>query len=304
MSRPYGDDAAPDDPGARGRRREPTSSVRRPQTSTRLTAVEIGRNTLAAAEKELARPSLSLFWSSLGSGLLIGFGFPLGAYLTGIAPPDRAAEVAALVYPIGFILVILARSELFTENTLTPVWAVLQRRDRESVRSTLRIWAILLVGNLAGALAFAAVLAATPMVSPELLPRLDRLAEHAVASGFLTTVYKGVFAGWLIALLTWILAATSATGAQIDLIWLLTWTIAALGFTHSIVGAVEAFYLAIRGLRGWAAMLGDFVLPAAMGNALGGVLLVALLNYGQVAPESDAEGREGEQELEEDLPGD
>jgi formate/nitrite transporter FocA (FNT family) len=281
---------------------ETARSIRRPQTSTRLTAVEIGRNVSAAAEKELARPSLSLFWSSLGSGLVIGFGFLLGGYLMTVAPSGREREAAALVYPVGFILVILARSELFTENTLTPVWAVLQRKDGDSVRATLRVWAILLLGNLAGALTFAVVLAATPMVSAELLPPLDRLAEHAVESGFLATIYKGVFAGWLIALLTWILAATSATGAQIALIWLLTWTIAALGFTHSIVGAVEAFYLATRGLQGWGAMLWDFLLPAVVGNALGGVLLVALLNYGQVAPESESEGHEADHEPSEKPP--
>jgi formate/nitrite transporter FocA (FNT family) len=63
---------------------------------------------------------------------------------------------------------------------------------------------------------------------------------------------------------------------------LTTAPIAAFGFRHSIAGSVEAFWRAARGTATWAAMLGDFVVPAVIGNVVGGVLLVALLNHGQV----------------------
>jgi formate/nitrite transporter FocA (FNT family) len=82
-----------------------------------------------------------------------------------------------------------------------------------------------------------------------------------------------------------LLASTHATGAQLALIWITTAPISALGFRHSIAGAVEAFYRAAVGDAPWRAMLGDFVAPAVLGNAVGGVVLVALLNYGQVASE-------------------
>jgi formate/nitrite transporter FocA (FNT family) len=124
-------------------------------------------------------------------------------------------------------------------------------------------------------------------------------------------LYAGIFAGWLIALLSWLLAATHSTGAQIALIWLCTAPIAALQFRHSIAGSVEAFYRAAGGEASWGAMLSDFVVPSVLGNAIGGVLLVALLNYGQVATEKEEgksrksshrarhregkEGREGEE---------
>ena len=101
-------------------------------------------------------------------------------------------------------------------------------------------------------------------------------------------VYAGVFAGWLIALLTWLLASTRSTPAQIILIWLCTAPIAALHFRHSIAGSVEAFYRAGLGDASWGGMLGSFVAPSVLGNAIGGVLLVALLNYSQVA--ADREG--------------
>jgi formate/nitrite transporter FocA (FNT family) len=104
------------------------------------------------------------------------------------------------------------------------------------------------------------------------------------------TLYHGIFAGWLIALLTWLLASTHQTGAQLALIWLLTAPIAAFEFKHSIVGSTEAFYRAWAGSAGWGSM-SAFILAAVIGNTIGGVLLVAILNYGQVVTERKEKGQ-------------
>ncbi|CAN5746897.1 formate/nitrite transporter family protein [soil metagenome] len=256
-----------------------------PQAGTRLSAVEIHDNVLAPGEEELRRPAGALFWSALASGLVIGFSFLAGGFVASLAPAELRHAAAAAVYPLGFILVIMARSELFTENTLVPVIPLLNRRDRETFRQLVRVWATLLIGNLLGALAYSMVLARTPMVSADLHPPLLEIATRATEGGFWIVAYQAVFAGWLIALLSWLLAATRATGAQLVLIWLTTAPIAAFTFRHSIAGAVEAFYRAAVGAAPWGAMLGEFVLPAVLGNAVGGVLLVALLNYSQVAAE-------------------
>jgi formate/nitrite transporter FocA (FNT family) len=133
-------------------------------------------------------------------------------------------------------------------------------------------------------------------VRPELHEALARIAAESTEGGFGVVLYKAVFAGWLIALLAWLLSATTATGAQIVLVWLCTAPIAALGFRHSIAGAVEAFYRAARGQAGWGEAVGGFIVPAVIGNAIGGVLLVALLNWGQVAAEREEERREEDAE--------
>jgi formate-nitrite transporter family protein len=161
----------------------------------------------------------------------------------------------------------------------------LERRDSETFRKLIRLWVLLLAGNLVGALIFAWALARTPMVKPDLHSALTHLASEAVSGGFGHVLYTGVYAGWLIALLAWLLASTRSTGAQLAFIWLCTAPIHALGFKHSIAGSVEAFYLAADGGAAWATMLREFVAPSVLGNAIGGVLLVALLNYGQVAAE-------------------
>jgi formate/nitrite transporter FocA (FNT family) len=125
-----------------------------------------------------------------------------------------------------------------------------------------------------------------------MLPETLRASLHTVATtstegGFWLVAYKAIFGGWLVALMAWLIASTRFTGAQILLIWLTTAPIAAFGFRHSIAGAVEAFYLAAGGAATWGRMIGAFIVPAVLGNVVGGVTLVALLNHGQVGRERE-----------------
>jgi formate/nitrite transporter FocA (FNT family) len=269
------------------REREPAE---RPDAGTRLSASQIHDNVMSQANEELDRAASSLFISSLASGLTIGFSFLGGAYASSVVSPALAGTAMAAAYPLGFILVIMARSELFTENTLTPVLPLLHRRSAEALVKMLRVWVILLSGNLLGTLGFAWLMARTPALSTSLRQVMLQVAEQGTSSPFLLTLYQGVFAGWLIALLTWVLASTHRTGAQLVLIWLLTAPISAFGFKHSIVGSAEAFYRSWSGSSGWTPMLA-FIVAAVIGNTIGGVLLVALLNYGQVVTERHDKGQ-------------
>jgi len=253
------------------------------QTGTRMTAIEIHDNVLVAAEEELERSAGELVFSGIAAGLTMGLSFIAGGYLTTLVAEPFHRAVVALGYPLGFILVVLARSQLFTENTLEPVIPVLNRRDRKTFASMLRLWGIVLSANLVGALGIAWCAADTPMLPPSLHAPLLAVASTATAGGFALVAYQAVFGGWLVGLMAWLVASTRATGAQIALVWLTTAPIAAFGFRHSIVGAVEAFYRALAGDASWAGMLGAFLLPSVLGNIAGGVGLVALLNYGQVA---------------------
>ncbi|HZI73086.1 MAG TPA: formate/nitrite transporter family protein [Gemmatimonadales bacterium] len=262
------------------------------EAGTRLSAVEIHDNILEPAKKEMDRPAASLLWSALASGMVIGFSFLASAFAAHLVSEPYRTAAAAAAYPLGFIFVVMARSELFTENTLDPVVPLLEQRNWETFRKMLRMWGLLLAGNLVGALIFGWVLARTPVVQPELHPSMLKIATEVSSGGFGQVLYAGVFAGWLIALLSWLLASTHSTPAQIVLIWLCTAPISALHFRHSIAGSVEAFYRAASGGASWGSMLGQFVVPAVIGNAIGGVLLVALLNYGQVAQEkAQGEGK-------------
>jgi formate/nitrite transporter FocA (FNT family) len=262
-------------------------SVRRPETGTRLSALEIHENIRAPAVEELERPASSLLFSSLAAGMLIGFSFLASAFVSHYAPEPYKHPLASMAYPIGFIFVIMGRNELFTENTLEPVIPLLHNKDAKTLRLMLRLWGLLIIGNLVGALIIGWIVGATTIMDTALQPALQTLAAESTQGGFGVVFYKAIFGGWLIALLTWLLASTVDSIAQLFLIWVTTAPIAAFHFRHSIAGSVEAFYRAVTGTAGWGEMLGGFVVPALLGNAVGGVLLVALFNYAQVAEEHE-----------------
>jgi len=262
---------------------QPATENSGPQVGTRFSAEEIHENVSEAAEEELDRPASELIWSALASGLLLGFSFLTVGFLTALVPEPLHPLATAIGYPLGFVYVVHARHQLFTENTLEPVIPLLERRNGETLRRLLRLWGIVLPLNLIGALLFAEVLAHTQVVEPKLLGPLLDASRVSTEGGAQLVFYKGIWAGWLIALMAWLIAATRDTTAQIILVWLATAPIAAFGFRHSIAGAVEAFYRAAVGDAPWLQMIFSFEIPAILGNIVGGVVLVALLNHGQVS---------------------
>jgi formate-nitrite transporter family protein len=261
-------------------------SIEKPEAGTRLSAAEIHDNVVGPAGEEMDRAASALLFSSFGSGLTIGFSFLLGAFMQTFVSEKYAPLVAGAAYPLGFAFVIFARSELFTENTLEPVVPFLHKRDAETFRKLMRMWGLLLFGNLVGAALFAWVMYHSNIIdAPDFRARLAAMATESTSDGFVQTLTRGIMAGWLIALLAWLLASTQDSMAQLVLIWLTTAPISWFHFRHSIVGSVEAFYRVVSGSAGLGEMAGQFIVPAILGNTIGGVVLVALLNYGQVQPE-------------------
>jgi formate-nitrite transporter family protein len=254
-----------------------------PEAGTLFSAKEMHDHAMEVAEEELERPFSELAISSLASGLLVSFSFLAGAFLLHHGSPDHKELLVAAGYPLGFVFVVLAQHQLFTENTLEPVLPVLERRDGESLRKMLRLWAIVLPGNLIGTAIFGFIVARTPVLEPELHQSLRDVAVEILKGGAGHVFYKAIWAGWLVALMAWLLNSTRDTTAQIVLIWLATMPIAAFGFRHSIAGASEAFYLVSVGAIPLRDALLTFELPALAGNIIGGVGLVAMVNHGQTS---------------------
>jgi len=258
-----------------------SGSSSEPQAGTRFSAEEIHQNILASASEELERPVLDLALSGLASGLSIGFSFLAVALLVPQMGVEHRAVASAIAYPLGFVFVVFGRHQLFTENTLEPVIPLLERRDARTLKSVLRLWVIVLAANLIGAALFAFVLSRTEVLEPALNGSLIDVARDTTKGAALLVFYKAIWAGWLVALMAWLVASARETTAQIILVWLATAPIAAFGFKHSIAGATEAFYLGWLGDRSWASVWGRFEIPAILGNIVGGVVLVAILNHGQ-----------------------
>jgi formate/nitrite transporter FocA (FNT family) len=232
-------------------------------------------------EEELRRPSSALFWSGLAAGLSMGFSMIAEGLLHSHLPetPWRPL-VSKLGYSVGFLIVVLGRQQLFTENTLTPILPLLKRKPGATLGNVARLWAVVLVANLLGALLVALVAARTEAFDPHVRDSFVELGRKATEHGFGTTLLRGVFAGWLIALMVWLLPF--AETARVWVIIIITYVVGLGHFSHIIAGAVEVFALAAAGHASWAAVLGGYIAPTLAGNVLGGVTLVATLNHAQV----------------------
>lgn len=237
-------------------------------------------------EEELGRPSAGLFWSGLAAGLSMGFSMIAQGLLERYLPDEPWRPlVASFGYSIGFLIVILGRQQLFTENTLTPILPLLQKPEWQCLRNVARLWAIVLFSNLLGAFVLSLVIAHSSVFEPADKAVFVRMGELALHPGFGTVLLRGLFAGWLIALMVWLLPF--AEEGRIWVIILITYVVAVAHFSHVIAGSVEVFTLAALGKAGWGAALGGFTMPALLGNILGGVPLVAVLNHAQVTAGKD-----------------
>lgn len=232
-------------------------------------------------EDELARSSSALAWSGLAAGLSMGFSL-VGQGLLRAHLPDAAWRplLVNFGYSLGFLIVILGRQQLFTENTLTVMLPLMILRDKGTLRNVARLWTIVLLANLVGAWLFAAVVAKTTMFDPDVIDAFTRVGQESLRGSFGTTVLRGIFAGWLIAIMVWLLPFAEA--ARIWVIILVTWIVGLGGFSHVIAGSIDVMFLAFRNQAAWTEVFGSYTIPALIGNIIGGVSLVAALNHAQV----------------------
>lgn len=249
-------------------------------TSARLTAAEIYAAAVRIGEDELKRSSTGLALSGLAAGLGMGLtGLGAAAILANTAEGLAHHLLAMLLYPLGFIVVILGRAQLFTENTLFPVILVLDRRRH--LRNTLRLWAVVFTANVVGALLFAVLMIKAGAVSADVAGALSRLGSQTVQGGFGHLFWAGVAGGWIIALMAWLVTASRFTIGQIALVYLMTFVVGAAGLAHCVAGSTEALSAVLAGQVSAGTYL-VWLLAVTLGNTVGGVIIVSLLNYGQV----------------------
>ncbi len=207
---------------------------------------EIFLRVLATAHHELHQPIHTFAWGALAAGLFIGFSFLARVMLTTGLPDGRVYELlGSLLYPVGFIFVILGRYPLFTENTLTPVTLVLTRFA--SLPDLFRVWGLALTLNLVGGLLFALFLATTDVFSHEAAEIAKKFGEHLFKATWTIAFFKGVLAGWLLAGLVWLVHAARDTLARLLLIWMVIYFQVSADLFHCIAGSVEALYVVFSG---------------------------------------------------------
>src|SRR5690242_11986659 len=251
----------------------------------RLTASEIFDAAKQNAREELRRSVRTLAFSGLAGGLAMGLTGLSVASLRAILGTGTWEElVSFLIYPIGFIAVIIGRAQLFTENTLYPVVLVLDepRKLRTNSVKMLRLWGVVFAANVVGAFLFALLAIRSAALSPDISSELVKLGVEAVNHPSAHIFWSGVIGGWLIALVAWMVTASQWTIGQVIMIWLLAFVVGIGKFAHCIATSGEILSAVVSGSLAASSYL-HWLLFATLGNIAGGVVIVSLLNYGQVA---------------------
>ncbi|HEX4486324.1 MAG TPA: formate/nitrite transporter family protein [Terriglobales bacterium] len=232
-------------------------------------------------EDELHRPAAALAWSALAAGLSMGFSFVAEAVLMAHLPdtPWRPL-ISRAGYCIGFLIVILGRQQLFTENTLTVILPLLARKDLVTLLRVLRLWGVVLSANLAGTFLFALCVARIGLFEAPVQRCLQEAALAHMGTGFGIVFARAIFAGWLIALMVWLLPG--ADSGKLSIIIIVTYLVGIGGFSHIVAGSTTALFLVLTKSITWGAYFILFFVPTLLGNIIGGVSLVAALGHAQV----------------------
>ena len=242
---------------------------------------------VAEGRDRLGRPLLPLLATAFVGGLDVGIGVLI--YLV-VRSETGSSLLAALAFPIGFVALLLARSELFTENFLVPVIAVVARQG--SIGELLRLWGLSLVANLVGGFAMAAMIV---IALPDVGPTAATTGAHYADLGVnWKSFFLAVLAGLVITVLTRMQHATDSLGVQLVPAVLLSFVLVGGQLFHSVLDSVFMFAglltgRARYGYADWLSALGW----STLGNLVGGLVLVTavrLLRVGHRVKEArDAE---------------
>lgn len=242
-------------------------------------------NAIDEGLEQIERPAVSLALSSVAAGLIVGFSPMAVAVVTAAlheqVPPPVIRLATAFVYPLGFVICIMSGAQLFTEHTATAVYPVLDRKA--NLLQLLRLWGVVILGNLTGAAVGAGLhAAAADVVHAREGYRV--VAEHLVGFDNGPLLVSAMLAGWLMALGAWLAVSSPRIGAQMVCVYAVTFLIGVGGLHHSIAGSVEMFTALFLSDEFTALQAARFISIALLGNLIGGSFFVALLNYAQHRP--------------------
>lgn len=260
---------------------DPPTAGQEPQKSYRqILAEEIN-----SGMREHGRSSSGLLISGLSAGLDLSFSLFLMAVAVTLVQGDPnnlgPKLLTASLYSVGFIFVVVGRSELFTEHTTLAILPVLS--GRTTVRSLLRLWILVYAGNLVGAALFAYLIAHLgPALGVADAHAFGHIAHELASQGTGAMIMSAVLAGWLMGLLSWLVTAARDTISQILIIWIVTFSIGFAKLPHCIVGTTEVLSGVFSAAGATGPQFLRFLLFTTLGNAAGGVIFVALIKYSHV----------------------
>lgn len=241
-------------------------------------------------EHEIARTPAALAFSGLAAGLSMSFSFIVSGLLRALLPSTEWAPlITNLGYTTGFVIVIMGRQQLFTENTLTPILPLLAKPKADKVWRVLRLWAVVLIANVVGTAIVAYIMVHTGTFQAHVQDAFGAISREVYDGSFGQIFWRGFFGGWLIALTIWLIPTTEG-GATLAIVILVTYVVGLGKFSHIIAGSVDALYGVFNGSATVAEFFGRFFVPTLLGNIVGGIVIVSLLGFAQVKPDEGQQG--------------
>lgn len=236
-------------------------------------------------EHELSRSAKALWWSGVAAGLAISTSVMAKGFLVAFLPEAEWSKlVSGFGYTLGFLIVILARMQLFTENTITPILQLFISPSRQNFYLTARLWGIVFTANLVGCFVAAVFVATADLVPPKQFEGILTVSRAYAEATAWQHFRWGILAGFLIAALVWILPRMKGAG-EVLMIIIVTYAISIGGFSHVVAGSTELFVLVLLGELNFFTAALEGILPALVGNIVGGTGLFAALAYAQVREE-------------------
>lgn len=201
-------------------------------------------------EKEMERDAMALFWSAIAAGLSMGASLlAKGIFHVQLEGVPGGFLLENLGYTFGFIIVIMARQQLFTENTVTAVLPVMQNPTLGNFGLLMRLWSVVLLGNIIGTGIAAWAFEYMPIFDEPTRDAFVKIGMDVMKNTPVEMFSNAIISGWIIATMVWMFP--SAGSAKIVVIILMTWLIALADTTHIVVGTVEILYLVFNGTLHW-----------------------------------------------------
>lgn len=244
-------------------------------------AMAIHEHIRQEGEKEMERDAMALLWSAIAAGLSMGASLlAKGIFHVQLDDVPGGFLLENLGYTFGFIIVIMARQQLFTENTVTAVLPVMQKPTLGNVGLLMRLWGVVLLGNIIGTGIAAWAFEYMPIFDEPTRDAFTKIGMDVMKNNPTEMFSNAIISGWLIATMVWMFP--SAGAAKIVVIILMTWLIALGDTTHIVVGSVEILYLVFSGTLHWSDFIWPFALPTLAGNICGGTFIFALMSHAQI----------------------
>ena len=252
---------------------------------------EIWEQSVEEGERRLARAPQGLAATGVVGGVDVMLGVMALAVVSGalaVSLPEQIAHIGgSLVFGIGFVFLVIGRSELFTENLLVPIAGLL--RGRGSGRRLLLLWLVTMVANLAGIFVLAAIFTRAGLVPPETLDAAGQMADTFGERDFVAALLSAIVAGTAMTLFTWMIHAVERDIARIVIALLIGFVLAAPSLNHAIVGFGEMVFGLLAGTSEtatWTDLAQNFPV-SVLGNFIGGLGFVTFFRILQVRGEDE-----------------